>query len=224
MPRSRSGKSNSSALPRKTFIAKFMMAASIAIVAARVWTVWTGAIFGTAQILSVDVIIAALVALTFWCWAGSGRAAVPAGASGNWLDRVGGLAAVVALPALVTATLNLFAPATPPSLAGAACPGAQTWSLPYHGRTIGSFGNYARSGPGQSFPQSGRFKPDCNLGFVGYCVGDPVKEPFTKTWLDTRWLLLGSHRWGPARWTARLSGEPYCDATFLAFNRSVHSR
>ncbi|GLY93203.1 hypothetical protein [Actinoplanes sp. NBRC 103695] len=178
----------------------------VAVVALRVWAVWTGALFGTAQIVAVDVIIAALVALTFWSWALAGRDA--GGTAGTWLDRVGGFAAVVALPALVTATLNLVAPATPPSLSVAACSGAQTWNTPYHGRTIGPLGNYARTGPGLSFPQSGRFKEDCSLGFVGYCAGDPVKEPFTKTWTDTRWLLLGSHRSGLAKWTARLSGEP----------------
>jgi hypothetical protein len=179
------------------------------IVAARAWAVWEGTLFGTAQVALVDVIIAALVALSFWCWARrAGRDTEAAPAGGTWLDRVSGFAAVVALPALVAATLNLFAPSTPPSLSVAACSGAQTWSMPYHGRTIGTLGNYARSGPGVSFPQSGRFKADCTLGFLGFCVGDPVDDPFAENWVDTRWLLLGSHRSGPAKWTARLSGEP----------------
>jgi hypothetical protein len=172
----------------------------------RVGAVVTGALFGTAQLVAVDVIIAALVALACRFWTSAGRGAAPA--AGTWVDRVGGFAAVVALPALLTATLNLFVPATPPSLSAAGCAGAQVWNLPYHGRTIGPLGNYARTGPGVSFPQSGRFKDDCTLGFAGYCVGDPIREPGTESWVDTRWLLLGSHRTGPARWTAWLSGEP----------------
>jgi hypothetical protein len=63
--------------------------------------------------------------------------------------------------------------------------------MPYRAVTIGKLGNYSRSGPGVSYPQTGRYDTNCTVGFDGYCVGEPMPDPTADGWMDSRWLRDG---------------------------------
>ncbi|WP_433059897.1 hypothetical protein [Dactylosporangium sp. CS-033363] len=184
----------------------------VLLIAARVAFVRAGWLYGADRIAAVDVAVSAamVVAIAFtYRQAVRTRPRSPSPAAGGSLtDWLGVAAAVLGLPVLVIAAANVVAPATPNGLSPAACDGAPPYGWPYYGVTTGPIGNYARNGPGLSFQQTDRFDSNCTIGFVGYCLGDPVVEPITK-WVDTRWLLVGRHTRGIGKPVAgRLSAEP----------------
>lgn len=198
-----------------------MAFAFVLLVVARVLLVRGGLLYGTDRILAIDVLISALLLVGV----AVARRAVrsirhtgdqPAEAS-TWTDWLGLAAAVLGVPALVVALLTLVAPATPNAYGARACAGSQVYAANYVGVTVGPLGNYARSGPSISFPQTDRFDSGCTLGFEGYCIGDAIKDPFApEGWTETRWLLVARHDAQPGKALAHvLSGEP-ADKRFVS--------
>ncbi|MBY8870483.1 hypothetical protein K7640_01340 [Micromonospora sp. PLK6-60] len=193
---------------------------ALALMAVRWLLVGQGILFGSSRIALVDIVISAVVVITGTALYRRriGRAAEADGAPSALLTTA---VAVLGLPALIGGVLNLVVPATPAGLPHSACAGVQTHKVPYRATTAGPSGNFARSGPGLSFPQSDRFNKDCIVGFSGYCIGDPVDDPVVKGWKDTRWLLAARHDKEPTRTLARwLSGEPqgrrFVSSSYLA--------
>jgi hypothetical protein len=195
---------------------------------ARVALVLSGWLFGAGRILGIDAIVSALAVVAIAYGHHKSKAYhlkkdgkdAPTGSLSDWL---GITAAVLGIPALIISVSNVVAPSTPNSLSAPACAGAPIYSFPYYGFTTGPIGNYARSGPGLAFPQTDRFAGNCTLGFAGYCLGDPVEEPFTK-WLDTRWLLVGRHTREPektaSRWLSNeFDGDRFVNHAYVAPNR-----
>lgn len=177
----------------------------------RLSLVWFGLLYGTGKIVTADVIISIglLLLLTLLRSGNTGNAAAGASAGGSWSERVGVVALVLGIPALIASVLNLLAPPTPQGVSAGACVGTQTYHTAYLGVTIGPLGDYARSGPGLSFAQTDRLDKDCTVGFDGYCIGDPVDDPYAKGWVDTRWLRVSRHSRQPWKEIAHLlSGEP----------------
>jgi hypothetical protein len=190
----------------------------LVLIAARIALVRVGWLFGAGRILTVDAVIgAALVVGIAFARRLSDRPSVAEGPppSGSITDWLGVAAAVLGLPALVLSLSNLFAPPTPNGLSPAICTGAPAYGWPYYGVTTGPIGNYARGGPGLPFQQTDRFDSSCSLGFVGYCIGDPVEEPLTH-WPETRWLLVGQHQRNPGKTAARILSAETRDRRFVS--------
>ncbi|MGC4808802.1 hypothetical protein ACLQ2V_27705 [Micromonospora sp. DT233] len=165
-----------------------------------------GILFGSSRIALVDIVISAMVVITGTALYRQ-RVRLPTG-EGMPSTLLTTAVAVLGLPAVIGGLLNLVAPATPGDLPLPACATVQTYKTPYRATTTGPNGNFARWGPGLSFTQSDRFNKGCVLGFSGYCIGDPVKDPQVDGWSDTRWLLTARHGEEPARTLARwLSDE-----------------
>jgi hypothetical protein len=176
--------------------------------------VWSGLLYGAGRIITADVAISIFLILVLAAqMSGKTKNVSPgAGAQRSWGDRVGVVAAVLGFPALIASVLSLVAPPTPPGVSAAACAGTQTYSTAYLGVTLGPLGDFARNGPGVSFAQTDRLDKDCTVGFEGYCIGDPVDDPYAKGWVDTRWLLVSTHSRQPWKEIAHLlSGEPSDD-------------
>ena len=188
----------------------------VVLITARIALVRVGWLFGSGRLLAVDAAISALLVIGV-AVARRFTAARPAdqpGPAGSLTDWLGIAAAVLGLPGLVISLSNLFAPPTPHGLSVPICAGAPAYGWEYYGVTTGPIGNYARSGPGLNFPQTDRFDANCTLGFEGYCLGDPVTDPFTE-WPETRWLLVGRHTRNPARTAARLLSSESGDMRFV---------
>lgn len=168
--------------------------AAVALLAARVWLVGIGALFGTVPVSALDA--AAAVALVL------GLALLPVRRSTP--GRARRLAVVLAVPALVAAGLALVQPVKPTSAPAAACP-----SAPLRGSTgtvVITAAATTRSGAGREYAPTGRFAAGCAVGVAGYCLGEPL--PSGTGWADSRWLLLPRQH-GPASLVSRhLSGEP----------------
>jgi hypothetical protein len=186
--------------------------------------VWHGLLFGTTRIVLADVVISVVV---LFVAAGLYARYVQLGkkdlkAEGMPSALLTTAVAVLGIPALIGGLLNLVVPATPGELPISPCAAAQTYNTPYRAATTGPNGNFARSGPGLSFPQSDRFSKDCIVGFVGYCIGDPIRDPVLGGgWNDTRWMLVARHDREPSRTLARwLSSEPsykrFVSSSYLA--------
>lgn len=181
-------------------------ALAVVLMVIRWFLVVQGILFGSARIALVDILVSAVVLII---GAALYRRRVRL-AEGETMPStlLTTAVAVLGLPAVIGGLLNLAAPATPGDLPQPACATVQTYKAPYRATTTGPNGNFARSGPGLSFAQTDRFNKDCVLGFSGYCVGDPVKDPEVAGWYDTRWLLAARHDREPARTLARwLSDE-----------------
>jgi hypothetical protein len=114
-----------------------------------------GWLFGAGRITTVDAAIGALMVIGIGMgrrFSVSVRAQRQPSQAMPLTDWLGVAAAVLGLPALVISASNLFAPSTPNALSPAACAGAPAYGWDYYGVTTGPIGNYARSGPGLSFP------------------------------------------------------------------------
>jgi hypothetical protein len=209
--------------PRSRLYVWLALVGLLSLMAARLWLVEDGMLFGATRIVLIDIVISAVVLIVAavlyqWRFRLTGDAVKDERKPSTLLATAVG---ILGLPALIGGLLNLVAPATPGDLAVPACATAQTYQTPYRAATTGPTGNFARSGPGLGFAQTDRFSKDCVVGFTGYCVGDPVNDPVVKGWNDTRWLLASRHEHGASRFLARwLSKEPardrYLSSAYLA--------
>ena len=69
------------------------------------------------------------------------------------------------------------------------CPSRPKGSL-FEGRTFEE-GVVVRGGAGQDFPSVARIAGNCDVGFRGYCLGQPIADVFVGT-LDSRWFVVSS--------------------------------
>lgn len=177
------------------------LGAAAVLVAARLWLVGTGALFGAGPVRAFDAVVAGAVLLALaLSWD-----LLPA--RGDLATVARRIAVVIAAPVLVGGGLTLLVPATPASAPAAGCPGAPVRGAAYVAVTTEAAS--ARSGPGRSYETSGRFPAGCSVGFTGYCLGDPVPDATWPAWRDSRWLLVDRADAGAGRLVARhLSGEP----------------
>lgn len=181
---------------RRPLPALAVLAAAAALLAARLWLVGTGALFGTGPVRALDATIAVTAAL--------GLVLVPAGLLPAAPGRLRRPVAVLGVPALLVAGTVLLQPATPAFAPASACPAA-----PVRGGTATAVTTApapTRSGPGRGYPATGLLPAGCAVGVTGYCLGDSL--PAAAGWADNRWLLVGRQR-GPAALVSRhVSGEP----------------
>jgi hypothetical protein len=127
-----------------------------------------------------------------------------------------GLVATVGAVAALIALFQLTLPYTPEVPTAGACPGAQTQNVDFLATTHTS-GINARAGPGRTYEFVGRFQGDCSLGFVGYCLGEPVIDVFYIPDFyvpDMRWLVLPENRGYVAAAVVRAQ-QPESDLTLV---------
>jgi hypothetical protein len=178
-------------LPR--VIASYVLLGGAALVlAARLWLVGEGALFGRGVVHRLDAAVAIAIALGLALGARPRQGYVR-------------LAVTLGLPALVLVGATLVQPAIPTSAPAAACPAA-----PVRGSgttAVITAGSTARTGPGREYETSGRFPAGCAVAVTGYCLGDAM--PSGGGWVDGRWLLVQRRAGGPTALVSRhLSGEP----------------
>lgn len=190
---------------------------ALVLIGLRLSLVWFGLLYGAGKIVTADVAISIVLLLVLAVQrSGNTENAAPDDSdevtASSWGDRVGAVALVLGIPALIASGLNLLAPPTPQGVSAGACAGTQTYHTAYLGLTVGPLGDFTRSGPGLSFAQTGRLDKDCTVGFDGYCIGDPIDDPVTHGWVDTRWVRVSTHSQQPWKEIAHLmSGEPSGD-------------
>lgn len=166
----------------------------------RTYGVQQGAVYGSRPTDSLTYLVAGLAALAWalWRW--------PVGRDSN---SSGELASVLAVVVALVPALNLAFPSATHGATVAACENSRLYGADFRAVTLEeSYGANARSGPGYSHDPVGRFPAGCLLGFVGYCIGEPVREVVSDR-VNTRWLLLprpvGKYRHPLAK---VISGEP----------------
>jgi hypothetical protein len=144
--------------------------------------------------------------------------------------RLERLITILALPVAVVTFTNMAVPTSPAHATGPTCKNARVDGVNLVAVTTGENGINARSGPGFSYPQTGRFEKGCTIGFDSYCIGAPVQPAAkstaagmgarsfelgiragiggSKEWNETRWLLMPRHHGLAGQFARTLSGEP----------------
>lgn len=98
------------------------------------------------------------------------------------------LVGFAALTGSTYAAVQIVFPVTPTSAAAPACSNAPVYGADFLAQTPET-GVVSRAGAGRQFPQAGRYPAACTLGFDGFCLGEPVRDPLLGT-IDQRWLIL----------------------------------
>jgi hypothetical protein len=195
-----------------------ILAVAIIALAARIYMVNLGVLYGSASVARVDGIAASLfgggAAVVATAWSRRARSQQTTNDTAKtFADRAATLTALASLVALCVSTVNLFVPVELPSRAKLACPGVQDRTAPYIGITSGPQGDNSRNGPSRTFDPDGRFPADCSIGFSGYCLGDPIQDSSgtidgVQNWMTSRWLIVTKQ---PPGWRTTmahiLSGE-----------------
>ncbi|MET9498159.1 hypothetical protein [Streptomyces sp. NPDC006552] len=178
---------------------RFLVVASIVLLAGRIGLVECGVLYGRTRVLRVDGLVAAVAVLALAVRLAARRPPPPsapaeAEVSASPADRWNIVTAATGLLVLAVSAVSLFSPVDEPGIPKASCANARTRGTQYLGLTSGEFGNNTREGPGRAFAANGRFPPGCSVGFADYCLGDPILDDTGSTehqeWATGRWLRL----------------------------------
>jgi len=212
------------------FVWILVLLPGVAVIAARVYLVEEGVLYGASAVGRVDGIAAATLALGaalgVLIWRRRARRDGDEDepdmrrTGQRWTDWVAGVAAFASVISLVVNGTNLFQPAERVDIAISACPGVTLRHSAYVGFVDAEKGFNSRSGPSTSFNPTGRFNKGCSLGFTEYCLGDAVPDITGTTehvtWKTNRWLLITRHPDGPLGGLARILSSESPDDRFVS--------
>lgn len=189
-----------------------LLLAGSALLAARIWLVSDGVLYGRTQVMRVDGVIAALAVLALAEFLHRCSEPGDRSAGGRWNI----ITAATGLLILLVSLVSLLSPVDEPGLPKAACTNAPTHGAGYIGITDGKAGNNSRTGPSRISPANGRFPANCAVGFSDYCLGDAIRDNLgsdaSQEWATNRWLRVARHPSGWRGFLARhLSDEPLRD-------------